>query len=134
MVKITVNRPVELELAKIRVTLPVRYGDEDIPDDFPLRHGDQWNAVIDLETGIIEGWPAGRAGKLSMKVCDEGVYELLGPDGFAVSRLQDYVPDVVPGDFGDYVNLEIDSTGRITNWEFPERASDLTEFFGKDDE
>ena len=33
------------------------------------------------------------------------------------SVIQDYVPHgLVPGEWGDYVHLKIDATGKITNW------------------
>jgi len=58
----------------------------------------------------------------------------MAPDGSVVSKIEDYVPDLVPGSYGDYVTLDIDQYGRITNWERPERGSDFRGFFGKDDE
>lgn len=80
--EIEVTMPTKIKIAKVRVSLPVRYDDEDIDYDFPLRTGKQWDAVIDIDTGKIEGWPAD-AGEQSMymKVCDEGRYELLDEAG-----------------------------------------------------
>jgi hypothetical protein len=35
-----------------------------------------------------------------------------------IHEIQDYVPhEIVPGEYGDYVELEINSDGAIDNWE-----------------
>ena len=133
--KITITRPVEIEVTHIKLELPVRYEEEDMPNDFPLRVKDRWVATIDLETGYIEGWPAGKEGEFYMKVCDEGVYTLLAraPDGIdreIVAELSgEYVPHgVVPGEYGDYVHLKINGHGIITNWPRPGRMK-FDDFF-----
>jgi hypothetical protein len=126
--KLTVKKPVVIEPTHIRVSLPVRYGTEDIPEDFPLRKGDLWEARIEIETGKILDWPAGRAGECSMKVVDEGCYYLerlllpvtvhVEPPRYEIlaSREQDYVPSCIPGEHGDYVDFTIDEQGVIENW------------------
>jgi len=126
--KVTVPIPTEINLTHIRLELAVRYDEEDIPNDFPLRKGDLWTATVGLDTGRIEGWPQGQSGRLQMKVCDEGTYTLFDAGGRQVARLEnDYVPHgVVPGEYGDYVDLEIDETGIIANW--PKRP-DVSRFF-----
>ena len=117
---------IEVEVSKIKVVLPIRYDDEDIPFDFPLRNDDTWTAVIDVNTGKIENWVQGVSGTVEMKVCDEGCYYLLDSGGNEIaSIIEDYVPDVIPGSYGDYVNLIIDETGVITNWD---KYAGLAEF------
>ena len=117
----------------IRMDLPVRYDDEDMPDDYPLRDGDMWRIVVDVETGKIRNWPAGvKVPKLNltMKVCDEGRYHLIGVDGNVIASInQDYVPGCIPGEYGDYVHFDLDGKGNITNWKFD--ASNLDSFFVK---
>ncbi len=67
-----------------------------------------------------------------MKVCDEGVYTLLS-DGKEVATRDGYVPHgVVPGEYGDYVILNIASDGKITNWPAPDEI-DLDGFTDDDD-
>lgn len=116
--QVTVNLPAVLNLTHIRLELPIKYGDEDIPYDFPLRVGDLWTATVQLDTGKIEEWPQGKAGELFIKVTDGGTYILFDEHGKSVASLEhEYVPHgVVPGEDGDYVSLEIDETGTITNW------------------
>lgn len=112
----------------IRITLPagdLTDGDGKPLRGVPLRHGGAWSILVDLATGQIHGWPAGRALRVCAKVCDAGFYHLLS-EGFEVARLHGYVPNgVVPGDCGDYVDLHIDAAGRITNWP---AEIDLSEF------
>lgn len=126
--KFTVNRPVEIDIKFVRLELHVRYDEEDIPNDFPLRSGDMWNASVEIDTGKIRGWPADAgARQLRMKVCDEGCYSLVADLDGIVARISDYIPHgVVPGRYGDYVELEIDANGVITNWP---KKPDVSEFF-----
>lgn len=126
--KMTINKPTEIIIERIEVSLPVRYEEEDIPNDFPLRKGDSWKAVIDIDTGKIRDWPIGKSGSIEyMKVCDSGVYTLLDDEGDVVAHLEYYVPHgIIPGEYGDYVTLHIDSDGIITNWP---KAPDLSDFF-----
>jgi hypothetical protein len=52
-----------------------------------------------------------------MKVCDEGVYILLDADRKEITRRTGYVPNrLLPGDYGDYLSVDIDENGKITNW------------------
>jgi hypothetical protein len=108
----------EVDIRKVKVSVAVRYDEEDIPNDFPMRSGNMWNATIDIETGKIFDWPQGQSGNLYMKVCDEGSYYLLDENDEEVLSIEgDYVPNgLIPGTYGDYIDLKIDSTGTITNW------------------
>lgn len=115
--KIKVKKPVEIEVSWIRIEIPMRYEDEDVPYDFPLRKENWWRATVDLDTGKIHDWPQGVIGRMQTKVCDEGIYTLVGPDSGVLDVRRDYVPNgVVPGEYGDYVDLQINEDGVITNW------------------
>jgi len=132
--KIKVMRPVEIEIAAVRMILPVRYGEEDIPNTAPGRKRaesgggddyDTWDVTVEVDTGRIRDWPGGDL-DLFMKVCDGGSYFLLGPHGEEVAHLDgEYVPDVIPGEYGDYVKLDIVG-GIIMNWP---KNLDFHEFF-----
>lgn len=125
--KATVMRPVEVEVTHIRLDLAIRYGDEEMPYDFPFRHNDMWTAIVNIDTGEIEDWPEGHAAKLHLKVVDCGTYTLLCDQEAVARKESDYVPHgVVPGQYGDYVILHIDDAGRITNWP---RNPDISAFF-----
>jgi hypothetical protein len=127
--KVKVER--EIDIKTIRIEVPVRYKEEDIPNNFPLRVGGMWNANVEIDTGKILGWPNGQVGNLEMKVCDEGVYTLFDGNGIEIAkRHQEYVPHgVVPGEYGDYICLKINADGVITNW--PKRP-DVSAFFEQD--
>lgn len=130
--KFTVTRPVEIEVTFISVHLPVRYEEEDIPNDFPLRKGDIWSAVIEIDTGKIRDWPEGKSGNLHLKVCDSGQYTVGNEEDASLAVIEDYVPHgVIPGKYGDYVDLKINEHGIITNWP---KKPDVSAFFGDSDE
>ena len=130
--KTTVKIEKEVDIKTLLVQVPVRYGTEDIPSDFPLRIGDVWTARIGVDDGIIDSWPQGQSGRLQMKVCDEGVYKLLDEKGEEIAAIyQDYVPHgIISGEYGDYIDLIIDDSGRVTNWP---KSPTFDEFFGDDD-
>lgn len=131
--KVTVMKPVEIDVHQVEVSLPVRYGTEDIPNDFPFRDGDTWKATIMVGSGQILGWPEGREALLYMKVADEGSYRLLSPENEVVGSIeQNYVPHgLIPGEYGDYVGFDICGDGVISNWP---SDPDLSEFFKGDAE
>ena len=130
--KATVKRPVEIDAKFVNIEVAVRYGTEDIPQDFPGRKGDMWYGCIDIDEGRLLDWPNGVAGVLAMKVTDSGTYELLDADReFIESINQGYVPnELIPGEYGDYIDLQIDDAGMISNWGNP----NLSDFFDSDEE
>ncbi len=130
--KVTVKRPVEIDVKFLRIEAAVRYEEEDIPNDFPFRTGDVWDVLVDIETGIIVDWPQGRAADVHMKVCDEGSYHLLDANKVVHASIeQDYVPNgVIPGSYGDYIEMTILEDGRIKEWP---KKPDLEAFFRDDD-
>lgn len=117
----------EVEITMVKVDVAVRYGEEDIPNDFPMRHNDMWIADIDINEGRVLGWPVGQKGHLAMKVCDEGSYYLYDSDGNCVKSIeQDYVPNqLLPGKYGDYIDLHIGENGLISNWYSQPSLSDF---------
>jgi hypothetical protein len=117
------------EVAFVNVVLPVNYGDEDMPADAPGRTGNVWEAMIDINSGTIEGWPQGETLRFSMKVCDQGSYILLDRDGNEIASIvENYVPnDLIPGRYGDYVDLNISGTGKILNWKPNANLADFVE-------
>lgn len=112
------SKKVDLTIKYVHVILPVRYGEEQIPYDFPLRVGDIWEAVIDVDSGKIVGWPEhSEEGNLFLKVVDEGIYMLKDSEMALLAKRQSYVPhDLIPGEYGDYVELKISNDGTIKNW------------------
>lgn len=118
--KIEVTQPVDIEVDAVRVVVPVRYEEEYIPNDFPLRVKDAWSCTIDIETGEIREWmPTFGARDIHMKVTDMGNYSLLAKDGSVLASVEEnYVPGFFPGDhYGDYIIFEIGADGKIAGWD-----------------
>lgn len=87
----------------------------------PLRVGDNWEPIIDLRTGKIQGWPEGTAADVHYKVCDEGEYLLLDAQQQPVGKHRSaYVPDdlLCPtgNGYGDYIIMKIGPDGQIDGW------------------
>jgi hypothetical protein len=131
--KLTIPKPTEIEAVSVRVFAPVRYDEEDIPNDFPCRNGDMWEVTIDLETGVIHGWP-GRAARIHMKVVDTGTYYLLDVAGNQIAEREgECVPSFFPGDhYGDYIIFDIGADGKIADWSCD--ADDLCKAFFPDED
>lgn len=68
-----------------------------------------------------------------MKVCDAGSYYLYDDNKEIVAGIvENYVPNrVIPGDYGDYISMEIDETGKVTNMPNP---LDFSEFLANDED
>lgn len=90
----------------------------------PLRRGDAWCPVIDLESGRILGWPQGTVARIHYKVCDAGRYWLGDASGRKERRWRGhYVPDILaPGarGHGDYVILNVLADGQVRGWVPPQ--------------
>ena len=115
--KIEIPTTKEVDIKYITIEIAVRYEEEDIPNDAPMRFGNMWKATVNIDTGKIEKWPQGQTLDLYMKVCDEGIYRLFDADWNELACIGGYVPHgVVPGQYGDYVELKINEFGVITNW------------------
>jgi len=129
----TVMVPKEIDFGFVGVSVAVRYGDENMPYDFPGRIDNMWHATIDIDQGEILRWPEGKSGEFEMKVCDQGEYRLLDRKLNLIKRLQDsYVPNtLIPGEYGDYINLKINEFGVITNWP---KNPDISDFFPESEE
>lgn len=105
----------------VRLTVPFVAQDE-LAEDLPGRKNyekpTKWGELgtvtltIDLDSATIRDWPIGHTASLHLKPVDSGRYELLDGDAIIATR-EDYVPDCVPGSYGDYVIMTIDENGRI---------------------
>lgn len=97
--------------------------DSDIPGSMEF--------TVDIDTGIVRDWPVGRTVNLYLKVVDTGCYYLLGVDGGIIAELeQQYVPDCLPGKYGDYLSIEIDGHGKWHGFK-PDADKISTSFFGE---
>ena len=111
-----VKREEDVEIDFVRMIIPCRYGDEDIPHDFPQRTGDVWEIKVNVDTGEIIDFPKDVERRVYMKVCDEGSYFLENRHGEDIASMYECpVPKCIPGKYGDYIDFHI-KDGLITNW------------------
>jgi hypothetical protein len=131
--KTTIKVEKEVDIRAVLIDISPRYigdsDDDDMPTDFPLLNEDKtaWVASVNIDTGEIAGWPIGDKREMHVKVCDAGLYKLIDSDGNVIAEKDGYVPEIVPNDYGDYVDLSIDENGVITNWN---SGAGLDDFFG----
>jgi hypothetical protein len=126
-----ITMPQTIEIHALRCVLPVRYGTEDIPKDFPGREGDVLTITIDLDGdtfGHVRDWPHPLTADLHMKVIDEGRYYLLDSDDRVIAqRVDDYVPGCVCQTYCKYFDLCIGANGKVVL-----DSVDITEFVLED--
>lgn len=115
----------------IEVDADVRYWEDgrvngvvDEAGTIPLRVGNSWRPVIDLNDGQLEGWPVGVTAEVHYKVCDAGLYWLLDRAKKRIARWGGhYVPDdfLCVGDrgHGDYIIFKVGADGKIIGWSMP---------------
>lgn len=108
----------EVEIKYVQLNVSVRYEDEDMPYDFPFRDGEMWNPLIDIDKGQIVDYEFDQTWKLHMKVTDSGSYYLLDENKEVILKIEDdYVPNrLIPGSYGDYIEMNILPDGKIENW------------------
>lgn len=107
----------EVECKFIHITVPVY--EDDVAKDLPfLTPTLMWSIMVEVDTGLIRGWPQGRSEHVFTKVCDRGHYVFLDDKMNTLIGLKGvYVPHcIVPGQYGDYIDLNINEDGVITNW------------------
>jgi hypothetical protein len=125
--QITLTEAVHFEAKFLRASCGVRYWDDaqvdGVPDDagdlIPCRNGNNWEPLIDLESGIIQNWQLGKMASIHYKVCDDGRYAILDENMTCLREIDSYVPSIMCPEgngFGDYVIMNVDVDGRIANW------------------
>ena len=112
--KVTMWKPVTVEVTAIRAIVPVRYEEElEELEGCPGLEGSTLTLTFGLDGGRVQGWD-GKARGIHLKVCDEGRYELLGADGDVVAVKDDgYVPRCFPQEYGDYLIAAIAEDGSV---------------------
>jgi hypothetical protein len=125
--KATIKVEKEVDIKTVHVEAHVRYWEDAtingvVDEDgtlTPCRKGELWCPIIDIDTGIITNWTKGVTADVHFKVCDAGSYFLKDAEGnIVLSREDNYVPNcLIPGSYGDYIEMQIDENGKIANWE-----------------
>lgn len=125
--KMKIKRTVteEIDIAYLRIEVPYD-SDDEIPE-YIHEGRNTLVFLIDLDRRKVVDWPEGNSYDLFLKVRDSGTYTLLDPHMGELACIdQDYVPDCVPGEYGDYVELCIESDGTVKN--LP-RKPNFSDFF-----
>lgn len=114
--KLINNEEKIVEIRRVEIKVPLPY--YEFPEDLPFLDDQTWNPIIDLNEGRIIDWPENYPINIFLKACDSGDYYLLDENDKVVSSLErDYVPNkLLPGKYGDYLELSISPSGRILNW------------------
>ena len=115
----TTQTPTEYKIHNIvTITVCIPANDDEIAPDAPMRKDDMWEIDINVATKSVNSWPAGVAMSLAACVADSGCYYLKTDNDEIITSLEEeYVPNnLLPGEYGDYLELEIDEYGTITNW------------------
>lgn len=118
----------EVDIKTLHVSAKVRYWEDGTVDGkedtegtlIPCRNGDNWEPIIDVDSGIITNWKQGITASVHYKVCDCGVYELKDEEGNAVLKYEGYVRDcleVSDEGYGDYIIMDILANGKIVGWD-----------------
>jgi Pyruvate/2-oxoacid:ferredoxin oxidoreductase delta subunit len=129
--KINLKVTKEVEVKTLKVKAEVSHWDDSVVnelndsengDNIPCKVGDLWCPEIDIDSGIITNWEAGKTAEIHYKVCDGCGWELLDDKGEVVLSEDDgYVPDTLcpkENGFGDYIIMDIASHGKIQDWNF----------------
>lgn len=117
----------EVEIKTLSVKAGARYWEDStvngVEDEtgelIPCRDGDYWCPEIDIETGVVTNWEKGKVARVHYKVCDDGTYHLKDAEGNILLTKEYYVPKILDLDgesFGDYIILQIDENGKISEW------------------
>ena len=126
--KVTIIKKEEVEVKFVLIDINPRHLDEE-EKPVPLLKGERWNVIVDISTGKIRDWPQGEEREYYWKICDAGSYHLLDEnDRIQLSINNNYVPNnLLPGDYGDYLDLRINSEGVITSWLSNPTAEDFND-------
>jgi hypothetical protein len=116
----------EVDVKTVLVKADVRYWEDAIINGVadeegtltPCRDVNLWCPEIDIDSGIILNWTKGIKADIHFKVCDAGSYYLKDAEGnIVLKREREYVPNkLIPGSWGDYIEMTIDEDGKIANW------------------
>jgi hypothetical protein len=128
MPKLTIKTTKTVDVKYLQASCKVRYwkngkvnGVEDSNGTLiPYRKGDNWEPMVNLDTGKIEGWPDGVSASVHYKVCDAGIYTLLDANRNEVAKKDGYVPGMMcrgGNGYGDYVIMTIGPDGTIDGFE-----------------
>ena len=125
--KISLKIEKEFDVKYLKAICSVRYwedgtinGESDKDgSQTPCANGDNWEPLIEINSGKILNWEQGKTASLHYKICDCGVYQLLDENKEKIHEIEGYVPKVMcpkENGYGDYLIMDIDENGFIKNF------------------
>lgn len=131
--KVEVYKLTELEIHTVRIEVELH---DDVSESLPkhlFNDDGELDLLIEVDTGKVVSWQGDVPVSIYDNIRDGGVYTLFDSNGKEVGNIDNYyVPnELIPGDYGDYINLEISADGIVTNW--PKKPS-VIEFFSTTDD
>jgi len=123
--EIKVTKEVNIRYLKMVISV-----DDDC--EYPGAENGTLRLDIEIDTGKILNYSLTEYFHLFEKVVDRGSYYLYDEDFNEVLSIENnYVPNrLIPGSYGDYVDLYIDEKGYITNWK---KSPDISDFIKDED-
>lgn len=107
--------------------------EENVFKDFPISPiplTSDIEFLIDIDEGRIVNYNNSKTIKLLVHIRDSGSYYLLDKDLNHIAEIEeDYVPNkLIPGNYGDIIDLQINNDGIITNWYDSPNFNNFEEF------
>lgn len=129
--KVTVYKPVELEIHTVRIEVELH---DDVSESLPkhlFNDDGELDLLIEVDTGKVMSWQGNEPVSIHDNIRNNGVYTLFDKCGGEVASLDNYyIPhDLIPGKRGEYIHLDISADGVVTNW--PD-VPNVYEFFNSD--
>jgi hypothetical protein len=129
--KVTVYKPVELEIHTVRIEVELH---DNVSERLPkhlFNDDGELDLLIEVDTGKVISWQGNEPVSIHDNIRNNGVYTLFDKCGGKVASLGNYyIPhDLIPGKRGEYIHIDINDDGIVTNWpDFP----NVHEFFEPD--
>lgn len=129
--KVTVYKPVELEIHTVRIEVELHDDVSEILPKHLFNDDGELDLLIEVDTGKVVSWQGNEPVSIHDNIRNNGVYTLLDKQGKKVARLDNYyIPhDLIPGKRGEYIHIDISEDGIVKNW--PDHPN-VHEFFEPD--
>ena len=130
--KVEVYKLTELEIHSVRIEVELH---DDVSEKLPkhlFNDDGELDLLIEVDTGKVVSWQGNEPVLIYDNVADGGVYTLFDNNGKEVQEIDTcHIPNLIPSEYGDYINLYINADGFVSNW--PKNPS-VIEFFTRTDD
>lgn len=111
-------KPSDVKFIRCVIKVATHHDEEEMPLDLPNFAKDRvFDITIDLKAKKVLNWKYKEDFYLCIKAVDGGSYYLLDKNKEVIAKLErEYVPnECLPGEYGDYLELEVTTDGHILN-------------------